>query len=294
MPDETEMKITPGPRRPLVRYHGGKWKLAPWIIANLPPHRIYTESYGGGGSVLLRKSRSYAEVYNDLDGEMVNLFQVVRDHPKKLRRLLKWTPFSRDDYKLAHEPCGDDDPIEMARRTIVRSHMGFGSNAINRAIQSGFRANSNRSGTTPAHDWKNYPVTIHAAARRLRGVVLENRPAAQVMLAHDSPETLHYVDPPYVHSSRSYVKSHGAHGYSHEMSDADHRELAGVLHGLAGMVILSGYQCELYQELYGDWHSLDRPAHADGALERTEFLWFNNAAWESLSNKTANLFTGAA
>ena len=115
-------------KRPMLRYHGGKWRLAPWIISVFPEHRIYVEPYGGGASVLLRKARSYAEVYNDLDGEVVNVFRVVRDHGPCLKEKLYYTPFSRDEFKRSYEET--DDPIERARRTIARSFMGFGSNAV--------------------------------------------------------------------------------------------------------------------------------------------------------------------
>lgn len=101
--------------------------LAPRIIEHFPEHRCYVEPFGGGGSVLLRKPRSYAEVYNDLDGEIVNLFTVARDRGDELVRLLELTPFSRDEFQQSYEPT--DDPLEQARRTIARSFMGFGSNA---------------------------------------------------------------------------------------------------------------------------------------------------------------------
>jgi DNA adenine methylase len=187
--------------RPLLRYHGGKWNLADWIISHFPPHRVYVEPYGGAASVLLSKERSYGEVYNDLDGEIVNLFRVVREHPKRLMRLLAYTPFSRNEYRNAFEIV-EHDHVEMARRTIIRSFMGFGSNSINRAVKSGFRANSNRSGTTPAHDWANYPPNVRRVARRLRGVVIENRPASEIIAQHDSPETLFYLDPTFMRRER--------------------------------------------------------------------------------------------
>jgi DNA adenine methylase len=273
------------PTRPIVRYHGGKWMLGPWIISHFPEHRVYTECFGGGGSVLLRKPRSYAEVYNDMDGEMVNLFRVARDNSRELFRRLRLTPFSRDVYREAFELS--EDPIEMALRTVIRSYMGFGSNSINRNVKSGFRANSNRSGTTPAHDWVNYPRIVPAIANRMRGVVIENKPAADVMLTHDSATTLHYVDPPYVWGTRALDIMHGDHGYAHEMTDEQHRELAATLTSLKGMVILSGYPSPLYDELYGDWHCEQREALADGAAKRTECLWINAAAMAH----TAGLFT---
>lgn len=279
------------PARPLLRYHGGKWMLAPWIIDHLPPHRVYVEPYGGAASVLLRKPRSYGEVYNDLDGEIVNLFRVVRERSKDLTRALLWTPFSRTEYRVtAFGPT--DDPLEMARRTVIRSFMGFGSNSIQRAVKSGFRSNSNRSGTTPAHNWMEFPANVRAVARRFRGVVVENLPAMDVVKQHDSPETLIYADPPYVHETRMTVTQHGQHGYRHEMTDDDHRAMAATLRSVRGMVVLSGYPCDLYdRELFHDWHRVEREALADGARKRTEVLWINAAAWDGLRHNEP-LFAG--
>jgi DNA adenine methylase len=267
--------------RPLVRYHGGKWRLAPWIISNLPAHRCYVEPFGGGGSVLLRKPRSYAEVYNDLDGEIVNLFHVARAQGERLAQLCELTPFARDEFQQSYTPS--DDPLEQARRTLIRSFMGFGSASVSSQI-SGFRANSNRSGTTPAHDWMNYPEAFRLTIQRLRGVVIENREAALCMQHHDAPTTLHYVDPPYVHETR-YLKNK-THTYRHEMTDEDHRALAKTLHELQGMIVLSGYHCDLYDELYAGWTRIERAAFADGAKSRTEVLWMNPSCSIALSAQT--------
>lgn len=263
--------------RPIVRYHGGKWMLAPWIISHFPPHHTYVEPYGGGGSVLLRKERTYAEVYNDLDDEIVNVFAVARERGPELHRALELTPFARVEFQAAYQPT--IDPIERARRTIVRAFQGFGSAAAC-GESSGFRATSSRSGTAPAHDWRNYPDAFVLTIERLRGVVIENRDALVVMAHHDRPRTLHYVDPPYVHSTRSTKVRHTRNGksYKHEMSNDQHRTLATFLHGLVGMVVLSGYPSDLYDDLYGDWVKVERPALADGARPRTECLWLNPAA----------------
>lgn len=255
--------------RPVLRYHGGKWRLAPWIIQHFPSHRIFTECYGGGASVLLRKPRSYAEVYNDLDGEIVGLFRVLRNpaQARELIRLVKLTPFAREEHELSYLTGGD--PIEQARRTLVRSFMGFGSDGIKR--QTGFRGNVTRTGTTPALDWSRMPPVLEQVVERLQGVVIEHMPALDLLAKYDGPQTLHYVDPPYPHATRG-----DDNRYRYEMTDSDHRQLAAALHQVKGFVILSGYPCELYdQELYPGWRRVERSTHADGARDRIEVLWLS-------------------
>jgi DNA adenine methylase len=258
--------------RPVLRYYGGKWKLAPWIISHFPEHRVYVEPFGGAGSVLMRKPRAYAEIYNDLDGEIVNLFHVLRDpiQGAELIRQLRLTPFAREEYALSYQV--DPDPVEQARRTVARAYMGFGTNSINRSIATGFRANSNRTNTTPAHDWAHFPDCLNAIVDRLAGVVIENRDAQEVIRQQDSPETLIYADPPYVHSTRGRAQRGN---YFAEMTDGDHRELSSLLHQVRGIVVLSGYRCDLYDELYADWQRFDKSTTADGARPRVESLWIS-------------------
>lgn len=303
--------------RPIMRYHGGKWNLAEWLIGFFPPHRVYVEPFGGAASVLLQKPRSYAEVYNDLDSEVVNLFRVARDRGEELQRVLALTPFAREEYQSAWLPS--DDPVEQARRTVIRSFMGFGSAAVTMARRNGtnggqpgtgFRANSNRSGTSPAHDWRNFAgtgfrsYTQEAPSRqgrhtipsgdwstygaalapiisRLRGVVIENKDAIEVMSRHDCEKALHYVDPPYP----SEVRDAGV-DYRHEMTTAQHRELAAFLKTLKGAVLISGYACDLYDlDLFPDWGRRQKAALADGARERTEVVWINEVAAKGLSQQ---------
>ncbi len=301
--------------RPALRYHGGKWKLAPWIIAHLPPHRIYVEPFGGAASVLLRKPRSRAEVYNDLDGDVVNLFRVLRDPvaAADLKRQIELTPFSRAEFKEAYsvcDACGGSSKalaglpadecqpsltrrpsapcIGCARMMLVRSFMGFGSASMTRTHVTGFRKNSDRSGTTPAQDWRNWPQHVPELVDRLRGVIIENKPAIEVIADHDRPDALIYLDPPYPWGTRSSMtdrKKIGVkHAYRHEMTDADHVALAETLQGgVSGMVAISGYACDLYdQQLYPNWERFEIAAHADGARARTEVLWLNPAASAAL------------
>lgn len=273
------MLIEP-PRRPALRWHGGKWKLAPFIIGHFPPHRVYVEPYGGAASVLIGKQRSYAEVYNDMDGLVVNLFRILRspEMPELIRRL-EMTPFARQEFEVAYEVS--EDPIEEARRLVVRSFMGFGSDGFNRNVRTGFRANSNRSGTTPAHDWVNLPAALRAVAERFQGVVIEHRDAMEVITQHDGDDTLHYLDPPYMPATRSDKsrKSGGAyHAYVHEMAEADHHSMLSRIIDLKGAVIISGYPTTIYDEALESWHRVTCDALADGALKRTEVLWINQRA----------------
>lgn len=284
------------PTRPVLRWHGGKWKLAPWIISHFPPHRVYVEPFGGAASVLLRKPRAYAEVYNDLDDEVVNLFRVLRDayQAVELTRQLELTPFARIEFRAARQ--SDDSPIERARRFVLISHMGFGSAGV-LGTTTGFRADSKKSGTTPAHDWRSYPEIMPAVIDRLRGVVIECRPALKVLEKHDAPDALHYVDPPYVPDTRSQKRGPAGlyHSYRHELTDADHAELLDVLQGLAGMVILSGYPHPMYDDALTGWYRTEKQALADGARERTEVLWINPAAREAFLAAQAqpDIFEGA-
>ncbi|MCR4374202.1 MAG: DNA adenine methylase [Acidobacteria bacterium] len=274
--------------RPALRYHGGKWKLAPWIVSVLPPHRVYVEPFGGAASVLIQKPRSYGEVYNELSDDVVNLFRVLRDPvaQRELIRGLRRTPFSRLEFEDAYKAY--EVPVARAKALIIRSFMGFGSNGHNIRVKTGFRANANRSGTTPAQDWPNYRRALPALIRRLEGVVIEHRDAVECMRQHDGPDVLHYVDPPYVLSTRSVANPydlkyrakgsmHRAGCYDHEMTDEQHIELLAALQNLTGMVVLSGYRSGVYNEL--PWRHIERESLADGAKKRTEVLWFNAAAW---------------
>ncbi len=278
------------PTRPTLRYHGGKWKLAPWIVAHMPEHTIYVEPFGGAASVLLRKPRSHGEVYNDLDGSVVNLFRVLRDPASaaELERRVRLTAYSREEFDWSYGVSAD--AIDDAHRIVVRSFMGYGSRSATSAHRTGFRSHPSQSGATPATDWMTWPTQVVAFTERLRGVVIENRSATAVLEQHDSPLTLHYVDPPYPHATRSSMGAGDGgglnRGYRHEMSDDEHVALAATLHALEGMVLISGYPCALYDdELYPSWTRVHRSAFAYGQRARTECLWLNASAVARLRAK---------
>lgn len=264
---------------PIMRYHGGKWRMARWIMSQFPPSSefdVYVEPFGGAAGVLLQKTPSQHEVYNDLDEDVVNVFRVLRD-PWKAQQLAKacrLTPYARAEFELAYQPTAE--PVERARRTLFRASAGFGS-ASATAGSSGFRTYTGEDGPRGriAGTWIDYPRVIASYIDRLQGVVIENRPAIDVMRQHDRCRALHYVDPPYVESTRQ--KGHRT-VYRHEMDETAHQEMLTTLQTLEGFVVLSGYDCDLYRDHLPGWSLVQKEVSASGqrgAVTRTECLWLS-------------------
>lgn len=255
-----------------MRYPGGKYLLAKWVISHFPAHETYVELYGGAASVLMRKPRSIGEVYNDLNGDVVNVFRVLRDRDQaaELARLLELTPYAKEEYRLAYALC--DDPIEQARRMIFRSFAGHGSDSVTRPC-AGFRGFKNKqSGCTTAQEWAGFPKEIVIFTERLQGVDIEQRDAIKLIPIFDRKETLFYADSPYLLST---WPSKGRNLYKYEISEADHIKLAEALHQIKGMAIVSGYPSELYDHLYSDWRFIPKSHHAQNAKPSTECLWLS-------------------
>lgn len=275
---------------PALRYHGGKFRLAPWVHRHLPVHRTYVEPFGGAAGVLLTKRRSYAEVYNDLDGDVVNFFRVLQDPAlrESLSLACTLTPYARAEFERAWEPS--TDPVERARRLVIRAQMGFGSAGATKG-KTGFRIDSQRAYGTAQQHWARFPHGLAAVGERFSGVLIENRPAIEVMRQHDTPQTLHYVDPPYVHSTR-VMQSGKAGYYRHEMNESDHVELLDCIKTLKGMVVVSGYQTSLYDDLLADWLRVETTARISagrGCTTRTECLWISPTAQTSGHQPGLNL-----
>jgi DNA adenine methylase len=280
--------------RPLLRYHGGKWRLAPWIIAHFPPHRVYVEPFGGAASVLLRKPALAAECYNDLDGAVVNVFRVLRDPASalELKRRLALTPYARAEFDWSYEPAAD--AVDGAHKMIVRSFMGHGSDSVTRACRTGFRAKLTDARAIPAQSWASYAEAIPHFTLRLMSVCIEQRDALEIIDRYDEPGALFYVDPPYPFATRSSLagRSHKTHGYAHELDDAGHAALLTRLAAARGAVAISSYANPLYDQALAGWLRVDRAALADGAAPRVESLWLNRRAADGLAQR--GLFDGSA
>lgn len=262
----------------VLKYPGAKWNLADWIISHMPAHKVYLEPFFGSGAIFFNKHPVKFETINDLDGDVINLFRVIRERKAELAEAIRWTPWARKEYTDIIPALGTmdaiirtGDPVEDARRFLVRMHMGFGSKTSDR---TGWRNDINGAGRGSSNPrvWKGLPAKILAAADRLLDAQIECQPAIPLIERYRRPEVFIYADPPYVLSTRS------KRIYAHEMSEQDHIELLAALDAHPGPVLLSGYECPLYDERLKHWERRTCRAIAEGGRERQEVLWINPVA----------------
>lgn len=269
--------------RPVLRYFGGKWRIAPWVISHFPSHRRYVEPFGGAASVLLQKEPAYNEIYNDLDSSVVSFFRVMRDPVKRaeLQRLLRLTPYSRDEFVAARQTAADE--IEAARSLCVRSYMGVGTSGL-RCRDTGFRTEFKDDVKLASQIicWRSLPDRLDEVAARLSGVLIENLDALEIMQSASDPDTLIYCDPPYPFGTRA---AGARKEYAHEMSDVDHARLADFLKSLSAMVIVSGYPDSVYDAL--GWESVDHVNYTMAGQKRMDRLWLNPLVSERLEREQA-------
>ncbi|MBN1487412.1 MAG: DNA adenine methylase [Anaerolineae bacterium] len=263
-------------------WYGGKYSHLNWLLPLLPYTKHYCEPFGGSAAVLINREPSPVETYNDIDGEVVNFFKVLREQKEELLEAIGLTPFSREELRIAVDcNLGDLSELERARRFFVRARQV--RTGLAQTASEGRWAHcklTSRAGMAGAVSrWLGSVDGLSEIAQRLLRVQIENAPAIEVIQRYDSPETLFYCDPPYIHESRSDTNA-----YAYEMTDDGHYELAEVLHNVDGKVALSGYHSELMSELYGDWEYIEAPvkkAHStntgidNSKHNRTEVLWVN-------------------
>lgn len=265
-------------KRPALRYYGGKWNLAPWIISHFPPHKNYVEPCGGAASVLLQKPRSPLETYNDLDGNVVNFFRVLRDRPDELIRKIRLTPWARAEYELSKIP--DNDSLESARRFFVCSWMAI---SASQRTSSGWRVMT-YSEQCYSNINLNFGVIslqhLVGIAERFDGVQIENLDSQECIKKYDHPDTVIYFDPPYILNERTSKNE-----YLLEVDDQFHISAASLLRACAGYVVISGYACPLYAELYEahGWQRFDKEAQTNSGGKRIESLWLSPRTIEALN-----------
>ena len=257
-------------------WYGGKFSHLDWLLPLLPSCKHYCEPFAGSGAVLLNRDPSPIETYNDLDGEVVIFFRVLRDKKEKLIQAILLTPFSREEFALACNLDPNLSDMERARRFYVRARQvrtGLAQKAsIGRWANCRNTSRAGMSGVVSR--WLGAVEHLPWIAERLLRVQFENRPAVDVIALYDSHETLFYCDPPYIHDTRG-----DKNAYGYEMTDKDHCNLADVLNAMKGKVAISNYQCDLMDKLYSapKWSKCVAPAKTNHATKgkRVEVLWTN-------------------
>ena len=252
-------------------YHGGKFGMAKRIISYFPPHGCYVEPFGGGMGVLLQKDPVAHEVYNDIDGDVVHFFRMLRDRPDDLIRAIELTPYAREELDLSNEMEGDE--IERARRFYVRSWQGRGGPTAQ--WKSGWRFIRNPSHHSAASSWNN-TERLWAIVARLKLVQIEHDSFERVINRFDTPDTLFYCDPPYLPNTRSDKWSKDA--YTYELEGEAHTLLAEILNSIEGMAVVSHYPCDEYMAFYKGWEYIEFEAKIDVGGLATEGLWLNPRA----------------
>ena len=273
-------------------WYGGKFSHLDWLLPKLPDCLHYCEPFAGSGAVLLNRKPSPVETYNDIDGEVVNFFKVLREEKESLIEQIALTPFSREEFGSACELNPKLSNLERARRFYIRARQvrtGLAQTAtIGRWANCKNTSRAGMSGVVSR--WLGGVEQLEFIAERFLRVQIENRPAIDVIKLYDSEETLFYCDPPYIHETRGDTKSYG-----YEMDNSAHKELAETLNSVKGLVAISNYECELMEELYPSkkWTKIYSPEKIIHSTKdtRQEVLWVNYNLKKQNSNGTLQLFT---
>lgn len=260
-----------------MKYPGSKWSIAEWIINFFPEHHSYLEPFLGSGAVLFNKPRSNIETVNDLDGNVVNLFEWIKKDPEQLAHEIYYTPYARQIYEDAFAEVPEDS-LGKAVNFYIRLNMGHGFRTKGEKV--GWKIDvQGRERSYASQDWCNLPEKIMQASERLRGVQIENRPAVELIQKFNFKNVLIYGDPPYVLSTR-----HGKQ-YRHEMEDKEQNELLDVLLAHKGPVVISGYDNKLYNDRLRGWHREETICYSQVCSKKREILWMNFEPLGQLSLK---------
>ena len=264
-------------RRIVFGWYGGKFSHLDWLLPLLPTCHHYCEPFAGSGAVLLNREPSPVETYNDIDGEVVNFFRILRDQHEELIRAIALTPFSREEYYQAiYGATTDISDLERARRFYIKARQtrtGLAQTAsLGRWANCKDTSRAGMSGVVSR--WLGGVDALDDIAQRLLRVQIENRPAIDVVRLYDSAATFFYCDPPYLHATRGDSKAYGF-----EMTEEQYREFAEVANQCEGMVAVSGYAHPLMDEIFplGRWHKTTGPEKTIHSTKgtRREVLWTN-------------------
>lgn len=257
----------------VLKYPGAKNRIAEWICNHIPEHKVYVEPYFGSGAVFFNKTPARIETINDLDGEVVNYFRVLREKPEELAHMLMLTTYGREEYYNSCIFNENDSDVERARKFAVRCWQGFGSS---NAYRNGFR--SSQRGTSPhtTKEWRGLPERLIQASERLRNAQIENLPALEILKRYDTKDVFAYIDPPYLQGTRK------GYLYKHEMSNQEHIQLLETIKQHPGKIIISGYDNEIYNSILEGWNKEQKETQAEAGIKRVETIWMNYQKEEQL------------
>lgn len=262
--------------RPPFRWFGSKVRMAPALVALLPPHMHYVEPFAGSAAVLFAKPRSRLETLNDLDGEVVNVYRTLRtpELGRRLAELVELTPYCREEYEAAADALADgpvDDPLERARRFLVLAGMSIGRTTQGK---TGWSYNIVHPRSAKSKRWAGLPDRLRACAERLEHVQVDALDWREVLARYDAPGTVFLLDPPY----HPDVRPRSLGNYAHEMTAADHLELLEAVQQLKGAAVVTHYPHPAYDQALAGWHVVDVDSYADsantgGPSARVERVW---------------------
>lgn len=256
--------------RAVLRYPGAKWRMADFILRYMPAHHSYLEPYFGSGAILFRKTPSPIETVNDINGDVVNLFRVIREDASTLADYVAGIPYARQAYEAAISEMDRFTPIERAARFLVLAWQSYGARADGKTC--GWKRDiAARQAAYAVRNWAYLPDWIIAAQGRLKQVQIECQDAIELITQYNNPRVLIYAAPPYMHETRSCRKS-----YRHEMRDLDHVRLLNALNRHSGAVMLSGYACELYDRELKGWKCVETDTVVTSGAVKTECLWMKD------------------
>lgn len=253
----------------ILKYPGSKWRIAKQIVELIPPHRSYLEPFFGSGAVLFTKNSSPIETINDIDGDVVNLFRCVREHPAELSRAVKLTPYSREVYEGSCRATDENDTIEKALNFLIRCWQGYGYRTNQKV---GWKSDiQGRERAYALLEWCKLPERIIDTVDRLKCVQIENRQALDVIRRFNYENVFMYLDPPYILGSRAEKQKQ----YKNEMTDQDHEELLKELLSSKAKIMISGYESEMYDDYLQGWEKRTFLSHTQMGKRRQEVVWMN-------------------
>ena len=274
----TGRRVASSQRKRVIAFgwYGGKFSHLDFLLPLFPIDVLhFCDVFGGSAAVLMNVEPYPVETYNDLDSELVNFFKTLRDQQDEIIKAIGLTPFSREELATACTPTTKRlSNLERARRFFIRARQT--RTGLAQTSSEGRWAHcvlTSRAGMAGAVSrWLGSVDGLSEVAQRLQRVQIENAPAIEVIARYDTPKTLFYVDPPYVHSSRG-----DASAYGYEMTDEDHVELADALNSVRARVVVSGYQTDLYDRLFQGWMRIDAPPRNCNSVRtiRKESAWVN-------------------